>query len=156
MNCKGTGACHFVWLFFPFPKPWLLLYKCPSDTHLCWRRSRNFCLSEMMSSVYPKPLYSKNNCNQIPSCYPAFSTALTCQCHPLWGGEVIQTPPQLSSAQLYSTGCCLIACGLCFALCLFPNETCPYHFSTAFVLLLWHPKAASVQHLHPSIIKNAK
>lgn len=68
---------------FFLAKPWLLFYKCPSDTYLCLRRLRNFCLSEMMSSVYPQPLYSESNCNQIPSCYPAFSTALTWQCHPL-------------------------------------------------------------------------
>lgn len=68
---------------FSLPKPWWLFYKCPCDTSVCLRRLRNFCLSEMMSSVYPQPLYSESNCNQIPSCYPAFSTALTWQCHPL-------------------------------------------------------------------------
>lgn len=85
MNCKGASAYRFVcWLFFfLLAKPWWLFYKRPSDTYLCLRRLRNFCLSEMMSSVYPQPLYSESNCNQTPSCYPAFSTALTWQCHPL-------------------------------------------------------------------------
>lgn len=61
----------------PFPKPWLLFCEYPSDTCLCLRRLRNFCLSEVVSSAYPQPLHSESNCNQIPSYYPAFSTALT-------------------------------------------------------------------------------
>lgn len=78
MNCKE--AC--VGLGFS-PKPWLLFFKCPSDTCLCLRRFRNLRLSKTMSTVYPQPLHSKSNHNQIPLCYPAFSTALTWQCHPL-------------------------------------------------------------------------
>lgn len=90
MSCKEESACHFAWGWvFSLSKALSLLKKLPSDKYLCLRRLRNFCLSEMMSSVYPQPLHSNSNRNQIPSCYPAFSRALTWQCHPLQGGEVI-------------------------------------------------------------------